>query len=57
MVSGHYMTDVYASHRGRQLGYETVVRHGYELIHHRSDVKRREPTPEDMALYNEGLRG
>lgn len=55
MHSGHYMTDVYASHKGRQLGYETVVRHGYELIHHRSDVKRREPDAEDQRLYREAM--
>lgn len=55
MTAGHYMTDVFASHRGRQLGYETVVRHGYELVHHRSDVGRREPDPEDHRLYNEAM--
>lgn len=55
MIGAHYMTDVYASHRGRQLGYETVVRDGYELIHHRSNVHRLDPSAEDHRLYNEAL--
>jgi hypothetical protein len=55
MIGAHYMTDVYASHRGRQLGYETVVCHGYELIHHRSNVRRLDISAEDHRLYNEAL--
>lgn len=56
MIAAHYMTDVYASHKGRQLGYETVLRHGYEFIHHHSNVKRRTPTPDDNRLYDEAMR-
>lgn len=55
MISAHYLSDTYASHKGRQLGYETVVRHGYELTHHRSDVKRRESDAEDQRLYSEAM--
>ena len=55
MHGGHYITDTYASHKGRQFGYETVVRYGYELVHHRSDVGRREPDAEDQRLYSEAM--
>ena len=55
MIEAHYMTDVYVSHQGRKLGYETVVRHGYEFTHHHSNVKRRNVTPDDHRLYNEAM--
>lgn len=55
MHDGHYQTDTYVSHKGRQLGYETVVRLGYEFTHHRSDVKRRGVTPDDQRLYDEAM--
>lgn len=55
MVDSHYKSDVYVSDKGRQLGYETVVRHGYELIHHRSDIKRRQPAPSDDQHYAAGM--
>lgn len=29
----HYCTDVWVSYRGRQLGYETVLRHGFDVRH------------------------
>ena len=31
----HYATDVWVSYRGRQLGYETALRHGFDVVHHR----------------------
>ncbi len=40
MIPTHYSSDVWVSYRGRQLGYETVLRHGYEIVHHLADVKR-----------------
>lgn len=36
----HYGCDVWVSHRGRQLGYETVLVHGYDLVHHQEQVGR-----------------
>lgn len=55
MIDAHYKSDTYVSHRGRQLGYETVVRLPYAFTHHRSDVGRRAPSPEDERHYGEGL--
>jgi hypothetical protein len=40
MVPIHYGSDVWVSYRGRQLGYETVLRHGYDLVHHREQTGR-----------------
>lgn len=40
MVETHYASDVWVSHRGRQLGYETVLRHGFEVVHHNEAVGR-----------------
>jgi hypothetical protein len=57
MLPIHYGSDVWASHRGRQLGYETVVRHGYELTHHRSDVRRLNASPEEMRTLRRALAG
>jgi hypothetical protein len=37
---GQYGCDVYVSYRGRQLGYETVLRHGFDLVHHQHPVGR-----------------
>jgi hypothetical protein len=55
MIPGHYMTDVYLSHKGRQLGYETVLRHDYRLIHHHEMAGRRSPSSEDDRIYREGM--
>jgi GT2 family glycosyltransferase len=55
MIEAHYMTDVYLSHKGRQLGYETVLRHDFKLIHHHHMTGRRSPSAEDQRLYAEGL--
>ncbi len=40
MIATQYGCDVWVSHRGRQLGYETVLRHGYDLVHHQEQVGR-----------------
>jgi len=55
MIRSHYLSDTWVSHRGRQFGYQTVVRHGYELIHHRSNVKRIAGNPEDYAIFNHAM--
>jgi uncharacterized protein (DUF736 family) len=34
MGDWHYCTDVWVSYRGRQLGLETVLRHGFDVRHH-----------------------
>jgi len=56
MIPAHYMTDVWASHRGRQLGYETVLRHDYKLIHHHELIGRRYDTTGDHRIYDEAMR-
>lgn len=40
MLEVQYSCDVWVSYRGRQLGYETVLCHGYDLIHHQHQVGR-----------------
>lgn len=55
MIEAHYMTDVWFSHRGRQLGYETVLRHPYRLIHHHEMVGRIHSTAADERIYNEAM--
>lgn len=40
MLDVHYGSDVWVSHRGRQLGVPTVLRHGYEIVHHMHQVGR-----------------
>jgi hypothetical protein len=40
MLPVHYASDVWISHRGRQLGVQTVLRHGYEIVHHNHPVGR-----------------
>lgn len=40
LIPTHYACDVWVSYRGRQLGYETVLVHGYELEHHHAEVGR-----------------
>lgn len=55
MIPSHYMTDVWVSHRGRQLGYETVLRHGYRLVHHHEMVGRIQPNHGDDRIYREAM--
>ena len=55
MLEIHYGSDVWVSHRGRQLGYETTVTWGYEFVHHRSDIKRRQAEPGEMATVTKAL--
>jgi hypothetical protein len=40
MVPLHYFTDVWVSERGRLLGFETVLRTGWELTHHNEPAGR-----------------
>jgi hypothetical protein len=40
MLDVQYSCDVWVSYRGRQLGYETVLVHGYDLVHHQEQVGR-----------------
>lgn len=56
MIESHYMTDVWVSHRGRQLGYETVLRTSWTLTHHHEMTGRKQPTPEDRHIYSEAMR-
>lgn len=36
----HYCTDVWVSYRWRQLGGDTVLRQGYDVVHHHESVGR-----------------
>ncbi len=36
----HYCTDVWVSYRWRQLAGATVLRHGYDVIHHHESARR-----------------
>lgn len=40
MLDVHYASDVWVSYRGRQLGYPTVLRHGFDVMHHGELVGR-----------------
>lgn len=40
MLDIHYASDVWVSYRGRQLGWETVLRHGFDVVHHQESVGR-----------------
>jgi len=52
MIPTHMMCDVWVSHRGRQLGYETVLLHDYRLVHHHEMTGRKSATgPSDEAVY------
>ena len=46
MLDGQYAGDVWVSYRGRQLGYETVLRHGYDFVHHYESVGRGAGMPQ-----------
>lgn len=55
MIEAHYMTDVWVSHRGRQLGFETVLRTDWQLTHHHEMTGRKEPSPDDHAIFNQQM--
>jgi len=57
MHDGHYKTDTYFSHKGRKLGWPTVVTHGYAFIHHHSSVGRITPSLRDDVAYVEAMDG
>jgi hypothetical protein len=40
MLEIHYSSDTWVSYRGRQLGYETVLRHGFDIRHWQHPVGR-----------------
>ena len=41
MLDVQYCCDVGVGSGGRQLGYDTVLRHGYDLVHHREAGQTR----------------
>lgn len=56
MIPSHMMCDVWVSHRGRQLGYETVLRHDFKLRHYREMTGRKNGTdPLDRQIYNHAM--
>ncbi len=40
MIDTHYCSDVWVSYRGRQLGYQTMLRHGFDLRHWQEQLGR-----------------
>lgn len=42
MIPTHYFTDNWVSYRGRLHGFETVVAHGYQFVHHHALESRNE---------------
>lgn len=61
MLDVHYCSDAWVSHRGRQLGYETVLRHDYRIVHHTEQVGRgagmtqSQRADHDRAIFNREL--
>lgn len=48
MLPVQYAGDVWVSYRGRQLGYETVLRHGFDIKHHHAQIGRGAGMPQDQ---------
>ncbi len=40
MLEIHYASDVWVSYRGRQLGYRTCIRHGFDVVHYEEQIGR-----------------
>lgn len=51
MLDEHYMGDHWFSHRGRQLGYRSVVRRGYCFVHHFAQEGRIDSLNADVRAY------
>lgn len=58
MIETQYGCDTWVSYRGRQLGYETVLTHGYDLVHHQHPVGRGAgmSQPERDAMDTQTMR-
>ena len=57
MIPSHMMCDVWVSHRGRQLGFETVLRTPYQVTHHHEMIGRKPGTdPADRKIYSAAMR-
>jgi GT2 family glycosyltransferase len=57
MIPSHMMCDVWVSHRGRQLGYETYLCHAYELKHYREMTGRKPGTdPLDRQIFDHEMQ-
>lgn len=56
MIPSHMQCDLWVSRRGRQLGYETVLRHDYTLNHHHLEVGRKRHTDaDDSRIFQEAM--
>ena len=61
MIPTQYGCDTWVSYRGRQLGYRTVLRHGYDLVHYQEQVGRgagmsqNDRDAQDVAIMHEEL--
>lgn len=55
MLPIHYYSDVWASYKGRVLGYPTVVTGGFELTHHHLNVGRKAPSVADLKTFEEAM--
>lgn len=51
MMNEHYMGDYWFSHRGRQVGYRSVVRRDYCFVHHYAQEGRIDTLAADVAAY------
>lgn len=56
MLEVHYSSDVYVSERGRQLGIETILCHGYELVHHMEQIGRRDGAATDKQTVLDAIQ-
>lgn len=56
MLPVHYHSDVWASHKGRLVGYETVLRHGYKLFHHHEMPGRIFSDAGDRPIFDAAMR-
>jgi hypothetical protein len=58
MIPAHHATDVWVSRRGKELGWPTVLVHGYEVIHHYSNIGRIDSPAQrkkDRAIFREAM--
>lgn len=56
MIPSHMMSDVWVSYRGREFGYETVLRHPFKLIHHHEMTGRKPGTDAvDRKIFTEAM--
>lgn len=53
MMEEHYMGDYWFSHRGREVGYLTIVQRDYAFVHHFAPEGRKTSFERDLAAYRQ----